>query len=156
MEEIGIKADETVTYEAQLHWILFVSPVVLFAAGLVAIAFHTLIAIGLLVASIVAILHAYVRLITTRIIVTDQRVVYRTGLIARRTLEMNKEKIESIDVSQSIPGRFLEYGSVTVKGTGGGIEAIHGVSSPFALRDRVAASGAAEREPTSISEPVEA
>ena len=113
----------------------------LFAAGLAAIAFHTLVAIVLLLASVAAILHAYVKLVTTRIVVTNRRVVYRTGLIARRTLEMNKEKIESIDVSQSIPGRLLDFGSVTVKGTGGGIEAIHNVAAPFALRNNVAADG---------------
>ncbi len=141
MGEIGTRADESVTYEAHLHWVVFVPPVALFAAGLVAIAFHTIAAIALLLASVAAILHAYVRLVTTRIFVTDRRVVYRTGLIARRTLEMNKEKIESIDVSQSIPGRLLEFGSVTVKGTGGGIEAIHSVAAPFALRNNVAASG---------------
>ncbi len=154
MADVETRADESVTYEAQLHWILFVPPVVLFAAGLVAIAFQTVIAIALLLASIAAILHAYVRLITTRIIVTDRRIVYRTGLVARRTLEMNKEKIESIDVSQSIPGRLLDFGSVTVKGTGGGIEAIHQVAAPFMLRNQVAARGSEVSWLPGISEPV--
>ena len=153
MADIETKPDESVTYEALLHWILFIPPVVLFAAGLVAIAFQTLVAIALLLSSVAAILHAYVRLVTTRIIVTDRRVIYRTGLIARRTLEMNKEKIESIDVSQSIPGRLLDFGSVTVKGTGGGIEAIHNVAAPYALRIHVAADGGEDTWLPGISEP---
>jgi len=153
MIQSAVKADESVTYEAQLHWVLFGPPLVLFVGGLVVIAFQTLAAIGLLLASVAAIVHAYFKLITTRIIVTDRRVIYRTGLIARRTLEMNKQKIESIDVSQSIPGRLLDFGSVTVKGTGGGIEAIHNVAAPFTLRNRVAAEGTEDTWLPGITEP---
>jgi uncharacterized membrane protein YdbT with pleckstrin-like domain len=129
---------EDVTYEARLHWVIFGAPLVLFIGGLGLIAFNPFGAIGLLLASIVAILAAYWKLATTRIIVTPKRVIYRTGVIGRRTLEMNKDKIESIDVSQPMLGRFFDFGSVTLKGTGGGIEAIHNVVAPFELRKRVA------------------
>lgn len=150
----GAPAAEDVTYEARLHPVLFAPPVAFFAAGLAAVIFNPFAAIALLLFSVVAILAAYWRLATTRIIVTPRRVIYRTGVVARRTIEMNKDKIESIDVSQPILGRLFDFGSVTVKGTGGGIEAIHNVATPFALRDRVAAMGG---EPHSflpgISEP---
>ena len=85
---------------------------------------------------------AYWKLLTTRILITPKRVIYRTGYIGRRTIEMYKDKIESIDVSQSILGRLLDFGSITVKGTGGGIEEIANVVAPFALREHVAALGA--------------
>ena len=128
------------------------APLAVFVGGLVAIPFNVMGAIGLLLASIVAVLAAYWKLATTRIIVTPKRVIYRTGVIGRRTVEMNKDKIESIDVSQPILGRFFDFGSVTVKGTGGGIEAIPNVASPFALRDRVAAMGASRRWLPGISD----
>jgi len=142
MMEDAVGPGEPVTYSARLHWILFASPLALFGAGLVAILFHPLSAIALLAAAAFAILGIYVKFVTTEIVITDRRVVYRTGLIARRTMEMNKEKIESIDVSQSILGRILDFGTVAVKGTGGGIEAISSVAAPFALRNHVAAMSA--------------
>ncbi len=153
MSETKPPVEEDVTYEARLHWVIFGAPLAIFIGGLVAIPFHVMGAIGLLLASIVAVLAAYWKLATTRIIVTHERVIYRTGVIGRRTVEMNKDKIESIDVSQPMLGRFFDFGSVTVKGTGGGIEAIPNVASPFALRDRVAAHGGETTWLPGISDP---
>ena len=132
---------EQAAYRARLHWIIFGPPLIFFAGGLVAIPFHTIAAIGLLLVSIVAIFDAYVKFSTTEIVITNRRVVYKVGFLARRTIEMNKDKIELIDVSQSVLGRLLEFGTVMVKGTGGGIEAIHNVAAPFELRNHVAAQG---------------
>jgi uncharacterized membrane protein YdbT with pleckstrin-like domain len=147
-------AEEQVAYEAHLHPIILGPPVVLFVGGIVAIFVNPLAAIALLLFSIVAIVSAYWKLSTTRIVVTTRRVIYRTGVIGRRTIEMNKDKIESIDVSQSVLGRLFDFGSVTVKGTGGGIEAIQNVAAPFALRHRVAAEGSEPAWMPGISEPV--
>lgn len=142
MSDAKVPSEEGVTYAAQLHWVIFGPPIVIFVGGIVAIVFNPLAAIGLLLVSIVAVVGAYWKLATTRIMVTPRRVIYRTGYIARRTVEMNKDKIESIDVNQSVLGRLFDFGSVAVKGTGGGIEAINNVAAPFELRHRVAAEGA--------------
>jgi uncharacterized membrane protein YdbT with pleckstrin-like domain len=133
--------EERPVYRARLHWIVFAPPLALFMAGLVAAAFQPITAIVLLLASVAAIVGAYVRYATTTIVITDRRVVYRSGFVARKTMEMRKDKIESIDVSQSVLGRLLDFGAVAVKGTGGGIEAIQNVAAPFELRRHVAAHG---------------
>jgi uncharacterized membrane protein YdbT with pleckstrin-like domain len=133
--------EEAPVYQARLHWIIFAPPIALFAAGAVAAVFQPVTAIVLLLASIAAIVGAYFKYATTLIVITDRRVLYQTGFIARNTTEMRKEKIESIDVSQSVLGRLLDFGAVTVKGTGGGIEAIHNVAAPYELRRHVAAEG---------------
>jgi len=140
-------ATDAVTYEARLHWILFAPPIAFFAGGLGFAPFNPIAAITFFCLSVAGVVGAYWKLLTTRIVITHRRVIYRTGYIARRTVEMNKDKIESIDVNQSILGRLLDFGSITVKGTGGGIEAIPNVSSPFSLREHVAAMGA---EPSSL------
>jgi uncharacterized membrane protein YdbT with pleckstrin-like domain len=132
---------EHATYSTRLHWIVFAPPLLFFVAGLVAAPFQPPAAIVLLLASAVSILGAYVRYATTEILITERRVVYRTGFFSRSTIEMNKDKIESIDVSQSVLGRILGFGAVMVKGTGGGIEGIENVAAPFDLRNHVAALG---------------
>ena len=53
---------------------------------------------------------------TTETDVTNLRVVHKTGFIKRRTFEMSLDKVESVDVNQSILGRILNYGNVTVRG----------------------------------------
>ena len=57
---------------------------------------------------------------TTETDVTNLRVVHKTGFIKRRTFEMSLDKVESVDVNQSILGRILNYGDVTICGVGEG------------------------------------
>src|SRR6202022_4225740 len=57
---------------------------------------------------------------TTETDVTNFRIVHKTGFIKRRTFEMSLDKVESVDVNQTILGRLLNYGSVTVRGVGEG------------------------------------
>jgi uncharacterized membrane protein YdbT with pleckstrin-like domain len=153
-ETSSSQSDERILYRAHLHWSLFAPPLALFLAGLVAVAFHAITAIALLVASIAAIVAAYAKYATTQIVVTDSRIVYRTGLLARRSMEMNRDKIESIDVSQSVLGRLLDFGAVAIKGTGGGIEAINNIGAPVVLRNHVAARGSESGWLPGISEPM--
>jgi uncharacterized membrane protein YdbT with pleckstrin-like domain len=69
--------------------------------------------------------------------VTNMRVVHKTGFIQRRTFEMALDKIESVDVDQSILGRILNYGDVTINGVGEGRERIRTISSPLAFRSAI-------------------
>jgi len=52
-------------------------------------------------------------------VITNKRIIVKTGIISRKTLEMNLNKIESVNVDQSILGRLLGYGTITIIGTGG-------------------------------------
>jgi uncharacterized membrane protein YdbT with pleckstrin-like domain len=75
----------------------------------------------------------------TEIAVTNLRVIYKIGFIRRRTSEMNMEKVESVVVNQPILGRILGYGSIHIRGTGVGIEDLHRIASPIALRNAIVA-----------------
>jgi uncharacterized membrane protein YdbT with pleckstrin-like domain len=74
---------------------------------------------------------------TTEVAVTNLRVIYKTGLIKRTTNEMNMDKVESVKVDQSILGRILDYGTVTITGTGAGLEALPSVAQPIELRNSI-------------------
>src|SRR5438046_6721480 len=78
---------------------------------------------------------------TMEIAVTDRRVIMKRGLIRRDTIEINMPKVESVDVSQSILGRLLNYGTVIVRGTGGGENPLAYVSAPLPLRRAVQLAG---------------
>ena len=70
---------------------------------------------------------------------TNRRIVYKCGLIKRHTVEMNMDKVESVDVDQSVFGRMLNYGDITIRGTGEGIEPLHGIGAPLEFRNHVTA-----------------
>ena len=76
---------------------------------------------------------------TTETDVTNMRVVHKTGFIKRRTFEIALDKVESVDVNQSILGRILNYGDVTILGVGEGKETISTIASPLAFRNSITA-----------------
>jgi uncharacterized membrane protein YdbT with pleckstrin-like domain len=79
---------------------------------------------------------------TTEIDVTDKRVILKRGFISRETTEMNTDKIVSVDVTQSILGRILDYGTITINGPGDGdknSEKLRNIASPLELRTRITA-----------------
>ncbi len=78
---------------------------------------------------------AFIRRASTELAVTDQRVIYKTGLLARHTLEMNRAKVESVTVDQSVPGRMSGYGTVIVRGVGSAFEPIRNISDPLSFRN---------------------
>jgi uncharacterized membrane protein YdbT with pleckstrin-like domain len=82
---------------------------------------------------------AWWRRITTEIAVTDRRVIYKTGFFNRHTVEMHMDKIESVDVDQGIFGRLLNFGDITINGTGEGKEHIREIDHPLEFRSHVTA-----------------
>ena len=82
---------------------------------------------------------ALIRRISTELAVTDRRVIYKSGVLARHTLEMNCSKVESVDVDQSLLGRLFGFGTIIVRGTGGSLEPIRMISDPLTFRSHITA-----------------
>jgi uncharacterized membrane protein YdbT with pleckstrin-like domain len=93
--------------------------------------------VALLVCGIVTILMGMVRRNATEMAVTNRRVVIKTGLASRKTIEMLLNKVESIEVSETAFGRMLGYGTIVVIGTGGTPEPFHKVAHPLEFRSQV-------------------
>ena len=94
-------------------------------------------ALILIVGVLVTGLHALVERMTSEFAVTNKRVLIKTGLIRRHSLETLLGKVESIGVSQSILGRILGFGTIVVSGTGGSKEPFHRIANPMMFRRRV-------------------
>jgi uncharacterized membrane protein YdbT with pleckstrin-like domain len=146
---------ETLVYETGLHWLVY-GRAILLLLGAAALAIGTVALTGgqiaapgpeaalaaaalLGVLGVIAYVAAAVRRASTELAVTDQRVIYKAGVISRHTLEMNRSKVESVDVDQSILGRMLGYGTVKLRGTGGSREPIPRISDPLAFRSHITA-----------------
>jgi len=84
-------------------------------------------------------LYAFIRRATTELAVTDHRVIYKSGLLSRHTIEMNRDKVESVDVDQTLLGRIFGYGTIIVRGTGGSLEPIRNIGDPLAFRSHITA-----------------
>ncbi len=82
-------------------------------------------------------LEALIIMLTTEFAVTNRRVIAKTGFIRRHTLEMLLIKIESVAVNQPVLGRLLNFGSVTVTGTGGTRERFRAIVDPIGVRKKI-------------------
>ncbi len=82
---------------------------------------------------------AWFRWWTTEIAVTNRRVIYKTGFIWRDTTEMHMDKVESVEVKQSILGRIFNYGDVEIRGVGTGFEPLRRIDAPLDLRNHITA-----------------
>lgn len=80
---------------------------------------------------------ALIIMLTTEFAVTDRRVIAKTGFIRRRTLEMLLPKLESVAVDQNILGRLLNFGHVTIIGTGGTRETFRAIVEPVVVRSKI-------------------
>jgi uncharacterized membrane protein YdbT with pleckstrin-like domain len=144
-----LQPGEKVLYSTNAHWIFYLPAIVAWLLVLVLLILSRITTVdGLIMlcwaaAAVVAVaalfwtLKAWFHRWTTETDVTNMRVVHKTGFIKRRSFEMALDKIESVDVDQSILGRLLNYGDVTVNGVGEGKEKIRTIASPLAFRSAI-------------------
>jgi uncharacterized membrane protein YdbT with pleckstrin-like domain len=137
---------ETVIYRAHLHPIIFALPAFLAIVGVllvaVALTSTTLVALAVagvlvVVAAVIVALPRYIRLKSSEFAITEKRVLVKTGVVRRHTLELLLSKVETIGVEQGVLGRMLNYGTITVVGTGGTKEPFTGISHPLEFRRQV-------------------
>jgi hypothetical protein len=144
---------EKVVYTTRLHWIVMAGHIfgalVLWAMGgyLLWYAYaHAQMeatnrkvagysGVALLVCGLIVILAGSIRRNATEMAVTTRRVVIKTGLTSRRTIEVLLNKVETIEVNEPGMGRMLGYGSITMIGTGGTSEQFHKIARPLEFRN---------------------
>jgi uncharacterized membrane protein YdbT with pleckstrin-like domain len=104
--------EESVVFETKYHWIIFITLRGIFTLFLAPVIDRW----------------------QSEFVITNRRIIIKTGFISRKTVEMNLSKIESVNVDQSVFGRILGYGSISIIGTGGTNETFHNIAKPIEFR----------------------
>lgn len=112
----SLAMNEVVVERAYYHWSYRLT------------ALLALIFLGLFIVGIWIFFAMMIRVWTTEIAVTNQRLVYKRGWLSLRTQEMALPNIEGVKVTQGFWGHILGYGHVRIEGTG--VDAI--VTPPIA------------------------
>jgi uncharacterized membrane protein YdbT with pleckstrin-like domain len=92
------------------------------------------------VAGLFILLWPFVLRRTTELVITDRRVIAKTGWLSTDAIEIRFAKIESIRVTQGALGRMLGYGTVAIVGTGSTFDPIAYISRPIEFKNRVSAA----------------
>ena len=140
---------EKVQARARLHWLIYIWPVLILAVGLAGMMwsrqFNTSTAtfVVLITGGIIALfgalkcLQAFVLGWTTELAVTNFRVISKSGLIERNTVEQILNRVDSIEVTQSLLGRVFDFGTVMITGTGVTHTPLKMIADPLGFRRAV-------------------
>ena len=160
--EKSLVPGETLLYETRHHWMVLLGPLLMslvlavlgvgcfaeviaakegkgVAVGISAIGVHAMEVVGVLVivAAIATFAYGVAKRNATEMAVTNRRVLIKTGMGSRRTLDLMLTRVESIGVEETFLGRMLGFGSVIVRGTGGTPESFLLISHPQEFRRSV-------------------
>jgi len=145
---------EKIMYRTGIHWSVLVGPTIvaaiIAAPGIALLAYRDRIAgnqipvdavsaagIALLVVAAIVLAYNVIKRSATEIAVTDRRVIIKTGMTGRRSLEIMIAKVESIGIDETVMGRVLGYGTVVIHGTGGTPEPFRKIAHPSEFRREV-------------------
>ncbi|MBA2653702.1 MAG: PH domain-containing protein [Gammaproteobacteria bacterium] len=143
--------DEEVLYRTKPHWIIFTPPLgwlflailILFLAPRYPIANTTVynnytltdfLGIAVLLVALFSGLVAYITYLSSEYGITNRRILMKVGFISRTSLEILLQRVESIQVYQSVLGRIFDYGSIIVSGTGGSKDPFPNIPDPLVFR----------------------
>ena len=135
--------NDHILYQGVVHWIVFLPGLVHVIGGMVMMLIipwlglprhFVYVGLGLAGLGLLGLVRAFIVKYTTELVCTRRLIIAKTGFIARNTVELDANRIEGIRVHQSILGRFLNYGSVIVRGIGGMETHVTHICNPLAFR----------------------
>lgn len=139
----NLLSGEEIKYVAKLHFFLFVQPIILLLIGAFLASSPKEISAmthyaGLLILffGIVSLLSRILIKVGSSYAVTNKRVVLKTGVISRRTVDLVLAKCEGLHIKQSVLGRIFNFGTITVT-TGGASSSYPYIADPLALRKEI-------------------
>jgi uncharacterized membrane protein YdbT with pleckstrin-like domain len=159
--EQALLPGERVVHRGLIHWSIYAMPAFWFGLGIVFPLYAALIeptklgsaVIGSFLLFLLAtlfLLHSVLVRRTTELAVTTRRIIAKSGIVRRHTVELNHNKLESVHVDQSLMGRLLGFGTLIINGTGGGKTPIPRVGDPLGFRRRTMEVVDAERSPVAV------
>lgn len=124
--EQSLSAGEKVEGLFKLHWFAWIPMVIWIVLGLVTFGLTWLIAI-----------YEYLRLKFLEQGVTNKRVIFKKGIISRRTEEMKLASIETVEINQGIWGRIFGFGTVKVTGRGISDLMFKNIDDPMSVKRQI-------------------
>jgi uncharacterized membrane protein YdbT with pleckstrin-like domain len=127
---------EKIMFEGHLHWIVFLLPIVILIVGFVLSQINMMYFVGtaFMIIGLIWGAFCFLNYVCNSIHVTESFLIIQTGILVRQTLNFSIQQLESVDVTQSLLGCLLNYGSLSVSGTGGTRGAFGPMANPLTCR----------------------
>jgi len=131
--------NEKILYTTKPHWIIFLVPS---AFALFAVLSEFLSPDGILTwiflfLAAFSLIPNAITYLTSEYALTNKRVLVKVGFLNRVSVETLLQRIEGIQVEQSLLGRILGYGTIVICGTGGSRDPFARIYHPLIFRRNV-------------------
>jgi uncharacterized membrane protein YdbT with pleckstrin-like domain len=129
--------ETNVIYFTRLHWVIFFGPILAFCAvATLQVYIKPLWQVSLFLEAVILLWIAmtWVTYYFSSITIKKKQVILRTGVLVRQTVDIPLDKIETIDIRQSILGSIFQYGALVITGTGGTKHLINYLNKPLTCR----------------------
>ena len=117
--------NEKILYQVNYHWLW------------TAIAFLSLIFLGVFIIGIIIFLYMMIKKWTTERCITNFRLIQKTGWIARNTEEMRIDRMEEINLKQTVIDRIFGSGSIVITGVGKGEIKLKFIDEPLVFQKKL-------------------
>ena len=140
--EKNLANNERIVYKANLHWWIYGRGIVLIILGiLIGLAdkgSQDVTAFGglLVFCGIVSLILAFMRSSSSEFVVTNRRIMLKTGVLKRQFIELQLNRAEGLRVDQGILGRILNYGTLFVT-SGGAKETFSPIANPYEFKKQI-------------------
>ncbi len=139
--KLHFQPDEVVRYRAKIHFALFFEPLCLFIVGgfiLWDVSSPIVKWLGAMVLflGLVSLVQRICIKVGSLFVVTNYRVILKTGVFSRRVRELVHTKVEGLMITQSLWGRIFGYGTLLIT-TGGAINKYHFVTDPMCFKRKI-------------------
>ena len=153
--EDTLGAGEIIEYDVSFHWLWTFSAYTIFVI-MVAAALALYLVLGPMtsteatgpmirlipslvpaVIGLVIFLNMMIKKWTTERVLTDIRFIQKTGWIVRHTEEIRIDRMEEVNLDQSLFGRILDYGDVQMAGVGMGAIKLKMIDSPIEFQKKL-------------------
>ena len=117
--------NETIEMEISFHWTHTI------------VAWLYLLFLGWLIIGVFLFISMYLEKWTTERALTNRRLILKRGFIRRKTEEISFNRVEEVNLSQSILQRILGSGDIKVTGTGAGEIALKNIDGPLDVQKKI-------------------
>ena len=135
--------DEVLVLDLHPHWWRFVKPSLVLVAAVAAIAYNNeipndflknlalIIAQAITALAVINLAAQALKWYRTHFVLTSQRVIFQSGVIARTRIEISLHKINVVNFHQSIFERIVNTGDIVIEsGAEDGVETFNDVPDP--------------------------
>ena len=139
----NLMKDEQIIYRADIHWTIYLWAIIwailsiLFILHIIT-AFKDNSLLGTIfgIFGILSLWQAILYKKSSEYVITNKRLILKTGIIARKSVEIMLTKCEGVSLEQSILGRILGYGTL-VTTTGGVTTRFKKIVDPVIFRNHI-------------------